>query len=272
MSSQTRSSIPTRSRGFSLVELLVAISIAVFLMGGLVSLVFALRRTNTIQTGLSQLQDEERLSLSLIGDVIQTSGYFPIEPVGWVSGQALNTASAELPPSGSFTFSGQGLTGTGTASTTAPFDTLSVRYVTSGTDNVINCSGSANTTAANVTNVFQIGVVNGTSYLQCVLTVNNNVQTINLVPGVTKMQVYYGVRTNTGWGTNSVDTYLTANAVTNGAINYWPYVLSVKVILTFVNPLYCAAAPCQQGQTSTVAPTVQFSTIVDVMNQTGITT
>jgi type IV pilus assembly protein PilW len=260
-----------RSQGFTLVELMVALSIALFLMGGLVSLVFALKRTSTIQTGLSQLQDEERLALSLVGDVIQTSGYFPIEPTGWVSGATLNTAAGELLPAGAFTYAGQGITGTGTASAVAPFDTISVRYVTSGTDGLINCGGSTSA-AGMVTNTFQIGVVNGTSYLQCVLTAGGTTTTINLVPNVTNMQIFYGVRSNLGWGTNSADTYMTATSVTGGAINYWPYVLSVTVILTFANPLSCTAGSCQQGQSPSLPATVQFSTIVDVMNQTGVTT
>jgi type IV pilus assembly protein PilW len=267
-----RAAMKTRSRfrGFTLVELLVALSIALFLMGGLVSLVFALRRTGTIQTGLSQLQEEERLSLTLIGDVIQSAGYFPIEPTGWVAGQPLNTAAGSLLPAGAFTFSGQGITGTGTASATAPFDTISVRYITSGTDGMMNCGGGTSA-AGTVINTFQIGIVNGTSYLQCVLTIGNNApQTINLVPNVTQMQVFYGVRSNTGWGTKSVDTYLTANGVTNGTINYWPYVLSVTVVLQFANPLWCAAGSCQQGQSTAQPQYVSFSTIVDVMNQTGV--
>jgi type IV pilus assembly protein PilW len=169
---------------------------------------------------------------------------------------------------GSFTSSGQAIYGTGTGAG----DTLAVRYVVSGSDNVINCSGSATTTAANVTNLFQIATVNGISYLQCVLTTTviatgtTTVQTINLVPGITNMAVLYGVRTNGGSGTNSVDTYLNGTAVSAG--NYWPYVLTAKVTLTFANPLYCAAGACQPGQTSTVAPTVLFGTVIDVMNHT----
>jgi type IV pilus assembly protein PilW len=247
---------PTLQRGFTLIELLVAMSIALFLMGGLVSLVFALKRTNTIQTGLSQLQENERLAMTLMGDVIQSAGYYPIKPVGWVPGQPLNAAMTELPAVGAFTTSGQAIVGTGTGSTTTPpFDTVAVRYLTSGSDNVINCTGSTSTVPGTVfINQFQVATVNGTSYLQCVLTVNGGApKTINLVPGVASMQVIYGVKTNSGAATNSVDAYVTAQNVPN-----WSNVLSVTVNFQFVNPLYG-----QPSQPQYVPLNGQF----DVMNQ-----
>jgi len=242
-------------RGFTLIELLVALTIALFLMGGLVSLVFALKRTTSVQTGLSQLQENERLAMTLVGDVVQSAGYYPIEPSGWTPGMQLNAALTELPASGSFSTGGQTVMGTGTGSTTtAPFDTLSVRYLTSGTDNVINCSGSSSAVAATFVNQFQVATVNGTSYLQCILTVNGGApKTINLVPGVASMQVIYGVKTNSGAATNSVDTYVTAQNVPN-----WSNVLSVTVNLQFVNPLYG-----QPGQPQYVP----LNCVFDVMNQ-----
>jgi hypothetical protein len=57
----------------------------------------------------------------------------------------------------------------------------------------------------------------------------------------------YGVSTSVN-GTN-VDTYMTAAQVT--AATAWNNVISVKVTLTFTNPLYVAANP--QGQPVTIA-------------------
>jgi hypothetical protein len=59
-----------------------------------------------------------------------------------------------------------------------------------------------------------------------------------------------------------VDTYLDANGVTTG--NYWSNVISVKLTLTYVNPL-----SGQAGQTTTTIP---FTRVVDVMQKTGVTT
>ena len=50
-------SMRTSHRGFTLIELMVAILIGLFLIGGLLTLVQAMKRTSTMQSGLSQLQD-----------------------------------------------------------------------------------------------------------------------------------------------------------------------------------------------------------------------
>jgi type IV pilus assembly protein PilW len=99
-----------------------------------------------------------------------------------------------------------------------------------------------------------VATVNGTSYLQCILTVGAaQPKTINLVPGVASIQVIYGVKSNSGAATNSVDAYVTAQNVPN-----WSNVLSVTVNLQFVNPLYG-----QPGQPQYVPLNCDF----DVMNQ-----
>jgi len=86
--------------------------------------------------------------------------------------------------------------------------------------------------------------------------------TVQLVSGVTQLQVYYGVQTNPGVSNGSADTYLDANAVTAG--NYWGNVISVKVTLTFVNPLYGNLA----GQSTVNTPkTITFTRVIDVMNK-----
>ena len=64
-------------RGFSLVELMIAMLIALFLLGGLITLVMGTRQTNSTQSQLSQLQDNERIAMTLIGNVVQKAGYFP---------------------------------------------------------------------------------------------------------------------------------------------------------------------------------------------------
>ena len=52
-----------RQSGFTLVELLVALLIGLFLLGGLMTLVQDNRRTFAGQNQLSQLQDSERMAI-----------------------------------------------------------------------------------------------------------------------------------------------------------------------------------------------------------------
>jgi type IV pilus assembly protein PilW len=239
------------ARGFTFVEIMIAIALGLFLIGGLLTLVQAMRRTATNQSGLSQLQDNERMAMQLITDVVQSTGYFT-NPV-------LNTAAGEFLP---FTYgtavftSGQALVG----NVGAP-DTITSRYETAGTnvgDNAINCTGNSSTLPAQWVN--QITVTG--NYLTCTLWINGAAQpAVALVPGITNMTVLYGVQTGQGAASNSADTYLDAAGVTAG--NYWGAVKSVQVTLTFINPM-----ATQPGQ----LPTVQFMRTIDVMSKTGVVT
>ena len=250
MNSPRRKPARSAHRGFTLIELMIAILIAVFLIGGLVTLVSGMKRASVSQGGLSELQDNQRIAMTLINDVIQSAGYFPDPTV--------NTAATSLPIVGTFTFAGQSIVGQGAWTDPAPGNSITVRYLTSGTDNVINCTGNTSAVPATFINTFSIDLATGD--LICVL---NGAAPVHLATGITNMQIYYGVQTNPAATTNSVDTYMDANSVTG--LNLWNKVLSVKVQLTFLNPL-----AGQPGQAA--LPTIQFMRIVDVMNKTGVTT
>jgi type IV pilus assembly protein PilW len=249
----------TRSQqGFTLVELMIALAIGLFLVAGLLTLVQAMKRSNTNQSGLSQLQESQRMAMTLVTDVVQSTGYF-YNPL-------INTAASSFPVTGAFTFAGQALVGAGVGtSTVALNNTLTVRYLTNGTDNVINCTGNISGVPATFVNQFSVDV-NGN--LQCILTVNGVVKpAVPLISGIKSMQIYYGVQTNNTVTTNSVDTYMDGNSVTAGG--YWNAVKSVKITLNFINPLVSPTGALQAGQTSLTIP---FTRVIAVMNKTGVTT
>jgi type IV pilus assembly protein PilW len=253
-----------RQRGFTLVELMIAILIGLFLTGGLLTLVQAMKRTSMTQNGLSQLQDNERMAMSLMADVIQSAGYYPQPTINTAALLMPSTAVAPI-----FPLAGQSIVGALNA-TPALGDTISVRYVTYGTgaghnDNTINCTGNTATVQTLFTNTFSLaaGTTAGTYDLVCVL---NGAAAVHLVSGVTNLTVMYGVQTNPAVSNNSADTYLTAAGVTAG--NYWSRVISVKITLTFVNPMYGTLG----GQTLNTAQTIPFTRVIDVMNKTGVTT
>jgi type IV pilus assembly protein PilW len=245
--------------GFTLVELMVAMAIGLFLVGGLITLMGGMRRTYTTQTGLSQLQDNERVAMTLITDVLQAAGYFPLPTT--------NTAQTVFPATSPFTVQGQSIFGQPAVPASAG-DTLTVRFLTNGTaatidaDNLINCTGNTSPTAITFVNTFSVDSLTGD--LVCAL---NGGAPVHLVSGLVSMQVLYGVHTNTSLTDYSVDTYMSAAAVTAAAD--WLAVISVKVTLTFTNPTY-GNLP---GQSTTKVPqTVVFTRVIDVMNQTGVTT
>jgi type IV pilus assembly protein PilW len=267
--------------GFSLIELMIAITIAIFLTGGLLTLVQAMKATQGIQGGLSQLQDNERMAMTLMTDVIQQAGYFP--------NPSLNLAAVEFPALGPFSFAGQSVSlptgqsfvGAGNFNDPPPpatSNSITVRYATAGTsavapatpDNLINCSGNTTTYATTFTNTFSVLTdpsLAGTYDLVCQLqdSTAGTVNTVYLVTGLTQLQILYGVKTNTSINNNSVDAYLDANTVTHDG--YWGSVNSVKVTLTFVNPLYGTLAG--QNTNADTPKTIAFTRVIDIMNKTG---
>ena len=244
-------------RGVTLIELMISLTIGLFLTGGLMTLLVAMKNTNIQQNGISQLQDSERIALTIMTDVIQQSGFY-VNPVA-------NTLAGSFPTiSGTFTTAGQYVYGTGLGTAAAPGDTITVRYNTAGGDGILNCLGGTSAVAATFINTFS---VTGTN-LQCQLsTVVGGVTTVTaattIVTGISSLNIYYGVQTNAGSGTTSADTYLDATSVTAG--NYWTSVKSVQVKLSFVNPL--AGLP---GQTAASKATIPETRVIALMATTGV--
>jgi type IV pilus assembly protein PilW len=262
-----------------MVEVLIAMLIGVFLLGGILTLVQNTRLAATTQGTSTTLQDSARLGLGILTDVIQQAGYFP-DPAG-PAGENLTDAFGAYTPAGSFgtyalatgvpTVSGfptaQFVSGTGAYSplTALPADTLAVRYVTGNNDGVLNCSGTSNTSGGNQTyvNAFAVDAANNLTCTLTTLTFNGTAYTtvstsnpITLVPGVKNFKVRYGVRTSTASACDCADGYLDATQMT--AAN-WANVVAVQITLTFANPV--VTAPAQ--------PDLVFSRIVSVMSKTG---
>ncbi len=259
-----------RQGGLTLIEMMVTIAIAMFLLAGVGYMLQNTRSAYTSQNQLQQLQDAERLSMSLIADVVESTGYFP-DPTQNTIDSAF-PAVAAAPPILALAQE-QAITGTlaGSGAAGVPGDALTVRYVTRSGDGILNCLGSSNTTGANVTytNTFSLStpLANGTSNLQCVLSDSNgNTSTQPLVAGLTNMQIWYGVKRNFTTTDNNVDTYLRANEMQNPNAqgnNDWQDVTAVRIVLTFQNPL---AEPNAKDQT------INFERVIAVMNRAGVGT
>jgi type IV pilus assembly protein PilW len=252
-------------RGFTLVELMVTVAIALFLLGGLVTLVGNVRQTDINQRALAQLQDQERFALTVLTDVVQAGGYFP-DPVTW-------TPTSSLLQTGNWE-AGQAISGT--AGVVPAADTLSVRFRTALNDGVLLCDGSSNTAQGLThafTNTFSVQAAAPPALGGLYCQVDNlgaaaAAPGVLIVPGVVGMKVYYGVKRNFAFTDYNVDTYLTANQMCSPLLNPcgsddWSNVSSVRVILTFTNPL--AAQPGQP-------PTIQFERVIEVMARGGVHT
>jgi len=253
-------------RGFSLVELSIAMLIALFLLGGLVTLVMGSRRTNATQTAISQLQDNQRIAMTLITNVVQKAGYFPDPTQQWLASFTAESALA------GYTFPASQVVG-GLFNVGAPAsDRLLVRFYAPANDAnsaVIDCGGQSNTTnSTNVwyTNAFRVRLVNGTSWLQCETRTSNNpatLLTINLIPNVTNLTVLYGVSSSATGNDFTIVQWLNASQMS--AVN-WTNVTAVKVTLTFLVPDYSKTG----GQMTT--NTSFFTRVIPIMSRAGVDT
>ncbi len=235
-----------RERGYSMIELSVALVVALFLLQGLFTILQNTRSASTNQNKLAQLQDEQRMSMTMLTDVIQQAGYYP--------GAYTIDATTALPVSTLFTTAGQYIVGSANTTTPANGDIVSVRYQGDSTNGVLDCLGTVIGVGPPEEMTFSVTKI-GNQPLGLYCSVNG-ANPVPLIPNVTKMTVTYGVDTNSSGSTNA---YLTAAQVSAGA--FWPNVLSVKVALLFGNPLYG-----QPGQTKQNLP---FNRVIAVLSKTG---
>jgi len=246
-----------RQRGLTLVEMMVTILIALFLLAGVGYMLQHTRDTYTSESQLAALQDSQRLAMTLITDVVQSAGYFP--------NPTQNTIDTALPVAAPFA-QDQSISGVQGAS--APGDTLTVRYVTTGSDGILNCLGTSNTLAAgpgtNITYTNQFSLTaadaSGSSTLQCALTDSSTGKTSPpqaLVSGLTNMQIWFGVKRNPAGAGNNVDTYLRPGEMLAAD---WTSITSVRIRLTFLNPLAA----------KTAAKTIDLERVIAVMNRAGV--
>jgi type IV pilus assembly protein PilW len=267
MSSDTRTA--HREAGFTLVELSVAMVIALFLLAGLFTIEQSTRQTSSQQTLLAQLQDNERLAMTIMTDVIQAGGYF--------ADPTQNTSST-LPSVSVAFFPNPGLGIYGTTTAGKP-DSIYVQYMSEGpnTDNMIRCDGQQTAAVApgspGIAYINQFSVDPVKKQLLCTVSTNiastvaqltnppvvlvDGTANQGVINGVENLQILYGVAT-TGTNGNSVDTYMTAAQV---PASKWPDVSSVKVTLTFTNPLF--------GQPGQTQPTVAFERVIGIMSKAG---
>jgi type IV pilus assembly protein PilW len=249
---------PCRQRGYSLIELSVAMLIAIFLLGGLFSILQTTRNASNSQTALAQLQDNERMAMTLLTQTIQNAGYFP-NPLG-------QTAVLAFPSDSAFATAGQVLTGGTNSMSHGIGQTITVRYQTESTGVVLGCLGAVDT-PINSSHEYQLFVQGDaptykTSSLYCSVDGGTAVQ---LVPNVSNIAFTYGVDTTGGANTlNGVTAYIpTANMNST----YWTNVYSVSIQLTFPNPLLNQPGQSNAGQT--LVPTISFTRVIGLPVHTG---
>ena len=247
-------------RGFTLVELMIAILVGLFLTGGLVMMLQSNRRSFTNQNQLSQLQDSERMAMNIMTDMVQIAGYFP-DPTNYTAILTMPAITAPMTlPSAQYMF--------GVHTAAAPGDTLTVRFATKSGDGILNCAGTSNSSGV-VQSYINTFSVNANKQLVCQMGVGGAAYTsypligdgtTNSVVKVYNLQVLYGIDT-TGTA-NNVNEYQTADQITLASA--WNKVISAQITLTLNNPLWDVNKPLGQPQYIFITRTAA------VMNQVGL--
>jgi type IV pilus assembly protein PilW len=223
-----------RQRGFTLIELMIAITVALFLIIGLLFMVQSTRDAFGNQNLLAQLQDDERLVMTFMAEVVESAGYFPNPQTNvYTTVFPVTTTAPVFATPGQSVFGISGATATG--------DSVTVRYAAFKGDNVFNCMGLKSTVNPYdvFVNTFAVKSIAGSPTLVC--TVSSSViaaTDVALVNGVQKLTILYGVQRSTAGTGSCADTYLKASEMAPVAFpNDWLNVCSVDVTIAFTNPL-----------------------------------
>ena len=261
-------------RGFTITEVMVAITLAVFLLMGLFSILQQTRNANNEASGLSQLQDDERVAMTILTDTIQQAGYTP-SPNG--------SLQSKFVADGTFANQGQLLVGGAGA---VAGDRLTLRYVLADGDSALTCLGTQNHTGALKVfkEIFEIqtGFTGWGSTLAC--SSDDGVADQPLVNNVVNLTFQFAVNTTSAIPAtppNAVGPTLEGSgAMGNGcpADTYiptatmidadWTNVCAVKVDITFINPLY--QPPGQPNPTPGQPPYITFERVISILSKAGV--
>jgi type IV pilus assembly protein PilW len=211
--------------GFTLIEMMIAIAIGLFLVLGVLGIVLTMSSSFRTQDKLTQVQDTQRFVLTVLNNTVHNAGYF-VSPVTDTPTSAFPEPASANNDNTTFVAS-QYVSGTN--GSTAKGDTLNVRFQTASGDGIMDCQGNTNTTGANLVYTSSFAV-NTSNQLTCRVAVAGAAPSdpVVLADNVIGIEVVYGIDTNSD---GSADTYMDAAAVTAGA-GLWLKVMSVRVTLT----------------------------------------
>lgn len=210
-----------RRRGFSLVEMMVALALGLVVVGAVGAVFLSSKRAYSATETLGRAQESARFAMQFISREIQLAGYS--EQHEWADNwEDVYPASGQF-VKGAVVFGEDNVTEAGVMPGS---DRLTVRYAGSAAAPLRSCAGTLldSPTTQTVTRLY----VNSSGVLICEV---GGVE-FELVDGIRDLQLTYGrdTLTDTAGGKRldgSVGSYRAAPAVDS-----WAYILSVRVALT----------------------------------------
>lgn len=262
--------LPSLQQGYSLVELMVAIVIALFLIAGVLVVEQSVHSAYADRSGVSELDNNERFTMTLLSEIVQSAGYYP-NPVLNSTAIAAPAQTINAPNNDSLQFAqGQFVYGLHKTNSNGSLDSIAIRFMTASNDGIPLCDGTSNTTGSDTTytNYFYIepqpNPAGGPEiyYLYCALEIGGTWSAngpVQLVKNVENMQISYGLHTQASSnGDYGVDTYVPAGNMT---ATDWDEVTSVRIAVTFLNPLKASGESGQNDAT--------FTKVIDLMGRVG---
>lgn len=234
--------LPVQSRGFSLVELLIAMVLSLLLIGGVMQLFVQSKASYTLQDGIARAQENGRLAILFIERHLRRAGY-PQDALPITNGFARDKVI------GSNDFTGGVL-----APVNGATDALVIQ-LESPPGGITDCTGR--TVDAGDFVAMHFLIVDGG--LQCESSVTNIalLQSVQLVEGITDMQITYSKDTDKDGVPDS--DYLAAGITDLSSAEAWRQVVAVNI--EFSVPVLPAAMSGDR--------VMKFSTTVPIRNQVG---
>jgi type IV pilus assembly protein PilW len=201
-------------RGFTLVELLVALVIGL-LLTVLVSQVFvSSKRAYATTDDLSRMQENMRFAHDILGRTVRMASY--------MSAPGNMQVSFDSYPG---QFDGANSAVSGTDGTGNNPDSITLKYQGTADGATVDCFGNVIAENAFATNVFTIETVNGVPSLVCKTGTGAGAPTAVMTGDVDNMQILYGEETN---GDFNADRYVPAASVSD-----MNRVVSIRMALLF---------------------------------------
>lgn len=211
---------PRAQSGLSLVELLVALALSLFLVAGIVTLYTSFRQGYEVQKQSMALQKKERLASNFVATIVQSSGYYA---------QPQTYSPVTAFPSNSTFGTAEAIYGTSSSQSGNYADTLSLRFLTAPGDNAVDCLGQQNTGSSVQLYVNTFSLDTAKDELMCTVSGPGlTAQTHALVTGVTSLHFLYGLDTD---GDGSANVYVPAS---NLSQDQWGSVRSVEMVAKFL--------------------------------------
>jgi len=222
--------------GLSLIELLIAMFIGLFLLAGISSSYIYSKKSSIYNDQFSMLEDNGRLALEIMSKTIQLTGYSTNKAVPLLPNKFILSKPVSTTCSGSDnSVINTNFPDDSTIDSAADGDRIGVIYL-GNSEITTDCSGetlpdscqigSANTTNSEAAQIFSTFYLLDNAKNELICVGSRDTEELAIAEGVENMQIMYGINTDDS-PDRSVERYVNANDIAG----LWNNVTSVQIAL-----------------------------------------